>query len=354
MTYYSVNAFAGTEFIFQSHQFSSEEEALNLLNNLTSTSTSTSLSFHVYKSTPMLSKESLVPEYDDLDFSTMTLSQYGKGLLLTPTDGDSLSGTKYFHGGFWMPSQDSWFFKMPHYEFLVDNGANDVSGVEYINSVDVKPICERFEKMSVIEHGKGYLMTCDHKSNPLHGEKYLTQPKGYWNPTLKGWTFSSKALTDLTDQGAVYVGAETASEINIYDNMTVTNYGRGLLMTCDQKSNPLRGEKYLHNPTGYWNATLQGWVFASTSMDDVINQGAVYVAEAEAEALFQGMKYRAYGKGYLLMSHGDDRAGRAYDNGVWIPKVDGWFFKKTDKSFLRENGARKTKYITPEFVDTDE
>ena len=207
MTYYSVNAFAGTEFVFQSDQFTSEEEALNLLNNLKDTSTS--LSFHVYKSEPMMYPKnlSLVPEYDDpeLYFSDMTLFQYGKGLLLVPLKGNSLAGNKYFHGGFWMPSQDGWFFKMTHYEFLVDSGANDQTGFVCINSADINSTWERFAKMSVIEHGDGYLMTCDNKNNPLYGDKYLYNPTGYWNPTLKGWTFSSTALDTLINKGATYV-----------------------------------------------------------------------------------------------------------------------------------------------------
>jgi hypothetical protein len=291
MTYYSVNAFAGTEFVFQSDQFSSEEEALNLLHNLESGSGSSrfksmGLSFHVYKSVPMMPPKnlSLVPEYNDPDFSAMTLSQYGKGLLLTPKEGDSLAGTKYFNGGFWMPSQDSWFFKMAHYEFLVDSGTNDQTGFACVKST-----WERFEKMSVIEHGNGYLMTCDNKSNPLYGEKYLTQPKGYWNPKLKGWTFTPYVLTDLTDQGAVYVGNQPIHEFwNRYDKMTVIKHGNGYLMTCDNKNNPLYGEKYLYNPTGYWNPTLKGWTFSSTALDTLINKGAAYVTiyatEADAEA----------------------------------------------------------------------
>jgi len=319
-------------------------------------------------------KASQVPEYDELDFSDMTLVQYGKGLLLTPADGDNRAGTKYFHGGFWMPKQNGWFFKMTYYEFIVENGVNNDTGVEhaYVNAADVTPISERFSEMAVTEHGKGYLMTCDHKSNPLRGEKYLTQPKGYWNKTLKGWTFGSDALDDLIDQGAVYMGEEAALEINRFDDMTVIDHGRGYLMMCDQKSNPLRGEKYIHDPTGYWNKTLDGWTFGSLSLDALISQGAVYVSEAEVSAeaetiaeaeaedddlyeLFTGMKYRTYGKGYLLMSHGDKRAGTKYfHGGFWIPKVNGWFFKKEMKSFLRENGASKTKYITPEIIDDDE
>ena len=56
-------------------------------------------------------------------FDGMTLEAYGKGYFLIPDEDNRDFGTKYYHGGWWFPSQSAWFFKENFYEFLCAHGA---------------------------------------------------------------------------------------------------------------------------------------------------------------------------------------------------------------------------------------
>ena len=48
--------------------------------------------------------------------SQITWKPYGKGYLLVPTSSSYKNyGQKYFHGGFWMPKHNAWFFKKDAY-----------------------------------------------------------------------------------------------------------------------------------------------------------------------------------------------------------------------------------------------
>ena len=60
------------------------------------------------------------PEYD---FTNMTVMKYGSGYMLNPPEDSDYFGNKYFHDGWWINSQDGWFFKNDHYQWLIDNGA---------------------------------------------------------------------------------------------------------------------------------------------------------------------------------------------------------------------------------------
>jgi len=58
----------------------------------------------------------------DGEFYNMTVSKHGRGYLLHP-NGDGRAGEKYFFEGFWMPSQNAWFYKSTYKNMLIDCGA---------------------------------------------------------------------------------------------------------------------------------------------------------------------------------------------------------------------------------------
>ena len=54
-----------------------------------------------------------------IDLSKLTFSEYGKGYLAKPPSGFKFTDQlKYFQGGWWMPSQEQWFFKKSDYNKL--------------------------------------------------------------------------------------------------------------------------------------------------------------------------------------------------------------------------------------------
>jgi hypothetical protein len=53
-----------------------------------------------------------------------TIETYGRGYLLFPPTDCEFVGHKYFHNAWWMPSQDAWFFRGEHFDYIVGLGAS--------------------------------------------------------------------------------------------------------------------------------------------------------------------------------------------------------------------------------------
>jgi hypothetical protein len=58
-------------------------------------------------------------------FSKMTYHRYGKGFLLKPKHDHPDFGQKYYHDGFWMPTQQGWFFRGRFEDFVTNCGAKE-------------------------------------------------------------------------------------------------------------------------------------------------------------------------------------------------------------------------------------
>ena len=129
------------------------------------------------------SDEEYVPDEEEpndtetVNFFDYTVKSYKRGFLLIPEEGDRNWGTKYFHNGWWMPSQNAWFFRSKYYDFLIENGARALEGT---------PRSGLCEGMSVAEYGRGFLLTAP-KKHPLYGQKY------FYNDTKLGWWMKSKS-----------------------------------------------------------------------------------------------------------------------------------------------------------------
>ena len=190
-----------------------EQEAYDFLESLRSSDNNYKITYQIYQ---QINNNSLVEELynncknlsdevsDDTDyqvseenmihpkFTGMTYTPYGKGYLMTPPDGHQDTGTKYYHNGWWMPSQDAWFFKANQLQSLIDNGAtdgNDSSGEDN----------ELFSNMTFESYGKGYLLSCS-KNHSDYGTKYFYN--GWWMPKHNSWFFKSSYKEFLQDNGA--------------------------------------------------------------------------------------------------------------------------------------------------------
>ena len=129
------------------------------------------------------------------DLSSMTLTHYGKGYLLTPASGHSLSGTKYFDlpeggQGWWRNDLGGWFFRSKYYDELVDMGAQftQTSGDSY----EVVSADEQFEYIpNFVKYGKGWLLKTDDKFVYDDSKKYFEG--AWWMPSADGWFFRTNA-----------------------------------------------------------------------------------------------------------------------------------------------------------------
>ena len=313
------------------------------------------------------------------DLSSMTLWSYGKGWLLEPLTSDHHYGEKYFHDGWWMPTQDAWFFKDEHYQWLIEHGAvlateelendeNDEND-EHDETIDIS-------SMKLTSYGKGWLLKPTSKDEH-YGEKYFHE--GWWMPQKHGWFFKDEHYQWLLEHGVNISKMKTTkttktSKTSTADEMTMDlskmsleEYGKGYLLKTTKKDT-LYGEKYLMN--GFWNSGQKGWFFKAKYFDDLVTMGAKFIKTEEDEdelltnstelsssitndsfeyvhddsefmtnANMPVPKFTKYGKGWLLKADSNYKHTKDVDyfeGGWWIPSIKGWFFK-TDakKKFMK-------------------
>ena len=161
-------------------------------------------------------------EEDDDDFEQdltgMTFRKYGKGYLLKCKKSDPRYGEKYFLEGWWMPTQNGWFFKSEYKQFLRELGAkykkskssksessnsgssnsgSSNSGSSKSGSSNSASGSRRSTRRSVnsnvsfVKYGKGYLLVPESESHPDFGEKYYHG--GWWMPCNNAWFFKKDA-----------------------------------------------------------------------------------------------------------------------------------------------------------------
>ena len=104
----------------------------------------------------------------------------------------------------------------------------------------------------------------------------LTKPL-YFNKSLNGWisSVSNKEILEnkLNKEPSYNEEISDLSDSEVYDELIGlkgSSYKNGLLV-IPQKNDNRVGEKYFHG--GWWNKTLQGWVFSSKLKNDLVNKG---------------------------------------------------------------------------------
>ena len=296
-------------------------------------------------------------DYDPkFDFSNMTISVYGRGYLLKPPEDSDYFGQKYFHNGWWISSQNGWFFKAPNYEWLQENGAQVEDSEDHMLDSDTN-----VPETTVQKYGKGYLVKPNH-CHPDYGEKYYHG--GWWMPKHNAWFFKADAYQMYCD------GYEEEEEFSVepdFTGMKVAKHGKGFLL-IPQSNHGDYAQKYYYN--GWWMPRYNAWFFKSehyewllecgASVEEVIDSEDEHVeqvndawgpsVEAEDEQakaehantyFLEGMCFTEYGRGYMLYALKKHCLyGSKYLLTVfWNPKAKGWFFKKSEFDRLIGFGA---------------
>ena len=218
-TAYTVEMFADGSHLFSSTCYNSREEVEDLIKYMRDMDPS-KMTFQVYKSSPrsrpevnewhLNSNESTLHELfnsdneEDVDetvcLTGMTLESYGKGYLLRPYKDCTFVGEKYLLDGWWMPSQDAWFFKASFYDTLIELGAEYVTD-EPVDVDDSSNEYSSFDGLIMEDYGKG-LMVYPNKSHRYYARKYMGS--GFWNQRAKGWFFKNDMFDTLMGAQVVY------------------------------------------------------------------------------------------------------------------------------------------------------
>lgn len=115
-----------------------------------------------------------------------------------------------------------------------------------------------------------------------HGLFYNKQSK-VWVTSIDNKALLETVMSDLSNtvnDTSSYDDAlsdMTSSTSDEYDatlsHLSFEEYGKGLLI-CPKKNDSNYGQKYFHG--GYWNKTLQGWVFSKSKQSSLEEMGATY------------------------------------------------------------------------------
>lgn len=354
---YSVAAFIGDEFVFQSDIFSDKTETKNLMNLLKSSDTG-DISFQLYKHFPRgkthggytYQNESIeyedTIEYNETTCQSMTIyahDELDNTYILEPCCNSDYYGLPSFLGAKWSEEYLGWILTPSQYKLAVSYGAS------------VSSLCEEddnshdYPSMTLYLHDEeldSYILEPP-KDSVHYGQRDFFD--GYWSEQHEGWIFSSSQADELIELGVtVYQGSDDEEEEEAsYEGFTLEYYKKGLLMTCD-KSNSLYGEPYLGE--GFWNKKLKGWVFKVDQESSLIEKGAQMVINVESEVddevyTFDGFVIQYYKKGLLMTCHESHNLyGEPYlGKGFWNKKLKGWVYKMEHLGSLMANGAKIIK-----------
>lgn len=194
-----------------------------------------------------------------------SLTNYGRGYLLTTPQSNPLYGEKYFNSetvsgfegeGFWNTNQNGWFFRKQNLDALNSFVSN--SGASHSEEDELDELLDDLgsndlSNMLLEQHGKGFLLYPD-EEDPNYGQKYFLN--GWWMPKYKAWFFKSEFYDQLLSMGA-QTSSEPTSDHPL-DDTEYAKHGRGYLVYPNQ-NHPSYGAKYYHD--GWWMPKHNAWFF---------------------------------------------------------------------------------------------
>jgi hypothetical protein len=142
---------------------------------------------------------------------------------------------------------------------------------EFLNNFNLEMV--KYSERSILL--KSNKKNFDKKWNKVDSFE-LTKPL-YFNKSLNGWisSVSNKEILEnkLNKEPSYNEEISDLSDSEVYDELIGlkgSSYKNGLLVIPKKNDNRV-GEKYFHG--GWWNKTLQGWVFSSKLKNDLVNKG---------------------------------------------------------------------------------
>ena len=286
----------------------------------------------------------IVETEEDEDLSGMSLAEYGKGYLLTPTENDERIGTKYFLGGWWMPKHNAWFFKEKFVDYLEELGASFDCEEEMTESEDeFDTISDDLSTMLLTPYGKGYLLK-PHRKDERYGIKYFLD--GWWMESLNGWFFKREFFDDLVELGAHFVNK--------------TNKNKNKKSSKKSASLPPKEDNFPFN-SSVWDDIYNGdyteadKIYKDTcagSANQCVKKNSKSSAKSSwdpcGEEAFRGIRSKSlswekYGKGYLLVPRKSYKHNgtKYFRGGWWMPKHNAWFFKESARNeYIKKNESK--------------
>ena len=282
------------------------------------------------------------------DYSNFSHTAYGKGYLVRPDAKFNFDDShKYFHGGFWMPKKQGWFFKSEDFqkfqplmknhitkkEYFVQNTINEVhEGLQRIKSRKLhKPLTE----FVYYPYGKGYLLYI----HPTFFNQYLF-PDDYkyfhgawWMESQNAWFFKSELLEQIREKGAKldndYLLTQDEEE-------TLEEY-QGTYQSDDEMDQDDEDQYEDDDSDELEDQYDDEDQYEDEEFEEDEEEEEEQNNQIDPHGIREYVNYTEYGKGYLVKPFQTYvHYGKKYfHGGWWMPSQNGWFFKKDAFNKLR-------------------
>ena len=280
----------------------------------------------------------------EYDLTGLRFSDYGKGYLLRPSRSTTFTGVKYLNNGWWNQSQGGWFFRRQYFDDLLEAGAtyttgststsstrnsrlstrsNATNGTSATNSTRIGPSPFEIERdlsgFTIEPYGRRVILSCS-RSNALYKQKapYLMGNLGWWNNAERGWFFKNQHVSELKRLGAVAIKQEPTSS-SARSSTARSSSAR----SSSARSSSARSTSSARSSSDRPSSSAR----STRSQVNFVTDDSQFM-EDSAPA------FEKYGKGYLLPA--SDRYtyaehGKYFQGGFWMPKNNGWFFRRADR-----------------------
>lgn len=258
------------------------------------------------------------------NFMGLSWNAHGKGYLVHPAEGYTFTDSdKYYHGGWWMPSQSAWFFKKDAFDkFLKGDHINKKEFAKQITD-DVDRLLSKQSKdyplraFNYSPYKKGY---CLYFREDVQGTELAEFPKDYkyfhgawWMEMINSWFFRADVLESIRAKGA----REPHEEM-------------------------IEIEHHHHHHHNFEESSEDSSVEYDDANDgDYVPSDEEMISDdddTDEEIIdLRGLvTYNQYGKGWLVKPNNKCRInGQKYLNGGWwMPKKQGWFFRNEEFQML--------------------
>lgn len=255
-----------------------------------------------------------------IDLNKLTFSEYGKGYLAKPPSGFKFNDKlKYFHGGWWMPSQEQWFFKKSDYTKLKTLMKSDKHPKKstVVDDVDRLLTPRNNTPLKDYQYRKykgGFLLFIreDRIGEVSFPDDYKYFHDTWWMDSQNAWFFRSDMLSSIRNKGATeYMAMEEEmtmeEETTMEEEMTMDKE-----MTMDDLDQDSDSDYVPESDSES----------EDTELDEPV--------EINCDQFKKWVTWEKYGRGWLVRpkSRNFQLYGEKYLNGGWwMPKHEGWFFK---------------------------
>ena len=281
------------------------------------------------------------------DYSRFSHTTYGKGHLVMPSDDYQFNeSSKYFHGGFWMPKKQGWFFRDEDFQKFKPLLSSKSRSKKNFAKTTIDEVHHGLKKQQPMKskdlplthylyypYGKGYLLYIDHNYQHMveFPDDYKCFHGAWWMEPHNAWFFKSDIIYDIMAKGA-----KIDNEYLLQQTETMEDYEG---TTTDEETTTTFDEETTNTFDEETSATFddpKDTDYDSMNEDDEDDEEEDDDWVDDRHDLRKWVTTYHYGRGWLVIpNNGYKYYGEKYfHGGWWMPSQNGWFFRENEFAAL--------------------